>query len=245
MGYFSNFYVESFPRDVPRKFVILFKQIQIHNKHKYLLIVAQDIATFKIVRLIDFHGKAYDLYKYQEDWAKLKKGDIIKVRCTLHESKNFVNVLRVISDFELVDTLNYYDTIKENWKAMYDAPKPPKSILQPEYTDLEYIGKKIKGRYGFVLFSLKHAKLIDCKDKNNKTKYQFSVISEFGQRYYADIVSYVPDIEIRIGDLYTGFVLLQFAYKDGRLRLKVCDFLNEDEAFEEYNPFGECNPFDN
>lgn len=253
MSYFSDFYVESFASDVLGKFVILLNQIQIHNKEKYLLIVAQDVNTLKIVRLIDFHGKMYDLYKYNENWAQLKKGDVIKVRCKFHESVNCVNVLRVISDYQLIENLNYYSKIREKWELFNDLlsesdsdfiNENSASILMPKKTDLAYLAKKLKGRYGFVLYPLYDSKLVHYQTKKNVIKYQFEVTGCYNYICYADILSYVKDIDYRIGDLYTGFVLMEFKYHNTRLRLKVYDFLNEDDCFKEpqnYNTISTSN----
>lgn len=232
MGYFSDFYLDNFSSDVLRKFVILTNQIQIHNKQRYLLIVAQDLVTHKVVRFVDTHGLKYDLYKYSDEWAKLKKGDIVKVRCAFYESKKYVNVLRVICDYQWVGSIDFYESLREIWKNSKYNLKNTDLAIQVNYTDVEYIGKKLNGRYGFMLYPLKNEQLIKYAAKDKKTKYQFTFISR-GKIYYADIVPYVPNIEIRIDDFYHGIVLLQFAFKDGRLRLKVYDFLNDGENFSE------------
>lgn len=252
MGYFSDFYLESFSTQVTKEFVILLNQIQIHNKEKYLLIVAQDMETCKITRLIDFHGKKYDLYKYQEKWANLNKGDVIKVDCIFHESINSVNVLRVVSDYELIISYDYYNKIKEKTElgGELDLRKNDEqfnesniSYLLPKKTDLEYLSKKLRGRYGFALYQLEDTKLIQYTTKNKTIKYQFVVKGAGNLISYADIVSYVKDIDIRIGDLYTGFALIEFKFQNGRLRLKVHDFLNEDENFKEPMNLKDINPF--
>ncbi len=238
MGYFSDYYVERFENEETMTFVILLNQIKVHNKQRYLLIVAQDMATLKIVRLIDFHGKIYDLYKYQEKWANLEKGDIIRLKCVFHESVNCINVLRVTSDFELIGSKNYYQEIKSNWELKEDVFEDTgknniKDVLQVFDTNLEYLGKKLKDKYGFVIYPLYDSELIEYQTKNKKIKYQF-VVKDFSiKKCYADIVAYVKDINIRIGDLYTGFALIEFKFKNNRLRLKVYDFLNEDENFKE------------
>ena len=184
MGYFSDFYLESFSTQVTKEFVMLLNQIQIHNKEKYLLIVAQDMETCKITRLIDFHGKKYDLYKYQEKWANLNKGDVIKVDCIFHESINSVNVLRVVSDYELIISYDYYNKIKEKTElgGELDLRKNDEqfnesniSYLLPKKTDLEYLSKKLRGRYGFALYQLENTKLIQYTTKSKTIKYQFVV----------------------------------------------------------------------
>ena len=232
-SYWSNFYVEDFPENVFKKFVILFNQQTIFNQQKYLFIVAQDVETFKIVRLVDFHGKNHDLLKYDDNWAKLKKGDIIKVACAFRESKNCVNVLCIKSQYELVETIDYYQTIKQASKAERQTAEKANEILQPVDTDLLYLAKKTGGRYGFALCILKDVLLQDYKTKTQKIKFQMTILDSKKNTCYADIVAYVPDIQARIGDLYSGFALLQFAYKNNRLRISVYDFLNEDQNFKE------------
>ena len=65
MGYFSDYYLEEFTTDLVKRFLILLNEEKVYENQKYLIIVAQDLVTDKIVKLVDTHGIKYDLCKYR------------------------------------------------------------------------------------------------------------------------------------------------------------------------------------
>ena len=234
MSYFTDYYMEKFEYSESKAFVILLRRVEIHDKQKYLLIVAQELVSHKIVKLVDTFGAKYDLCKYSLEWVQLKKGDIISVECAFHQSAVCANVLRIKSNYILLGSVEYYTEIKNTQS----------SFIKVFETDLEYLGKKLEGKHGFILYRLMDSPLnLYTKAGSNKSKYQFLIRCQL-RSYYADIVSNVPEIDKRNGNFYSGFCLLQFAYKNGHLRAKVYDFLNEDEAFYVFEPFSFSEDFE-
>ena len=218
MGYFSDYYLEEFTEDLVKRFLILLNVEKIHENQKYLLIVAQDLVTDKIVKLVDTHGIKYDLCKHSDDWAKLNKGDIISLKCCFHKSEHCANVLRIKSDYTLEDSLDFNSELNEVFETKSN------SKIKIFNTDLEFLGKKLAGKYGFTTYYLAGCELVEYRTASNKIKYQFC-FDCFSKKYYADVLPYVADVQKRIGEKHYGYVLLQFAYKNERLRVKVYDFL--------------------
>lgn len=235
MGYFSDYYLEEFTEDLVKRFLILLNEEKIHGGQKYLLIVAQDLVTDKIVKLVDTHGVKYDLCKYTNDLARLNKGDIISLKCCFHKSENCANVLRIKSNYTLEDSLDFNSELNELFDIFETKSNSKIKIFN---TDLEFLGKKLEQKYGFITYQLKGSELVEYRTASNKIKYQFC-IEFFSKKYYADILPYVADIKKRIGKKHHGYVLLQFAYKNERLRVKVYDFLVEDffEFSDDILPF--------
>lgn len=221
MGYFSDYYLEEFTTDLVKQFLILLNEEKIHENQKYLLIVAQDLVTDKIVKLVDTHGIKYDLCKHSDDWAKLNKGDIISLKCCFHKSEHCVNVLRIKSNYTLEDSLDFNSELNEVFD-IFDTKSNSK--IKIFNTDLEFLAKKLAGKYGFITYYLNGCELVEYRTTSNKIKYQFC-IDCFSKKYYADVLPYVADVQKRIGEKHYGYVLLQFAYKNERLRVKVYDFL--------------------
>lgn len=225
MGYFSEYYLEEFTEDFVKKFVILLNRVEEKDKQKYLLIIAQDLVTDKIVKLVDTHGEKRDLCKYNEEWAKLQKGDVILVKCCFHNSKMCSNVVRIKSKYELVDRLNYKKELKNACEYRSFNDKKRKSTLKIYETDLEFLGKKLAGKHGFIMYYLKCSEFFEYKKPNtDKMKYQFKFELETKRNCYADVVPFVVEHGKFNGKIYTGFVLVQFVFKNERLRLKVHDF---------------------
>ena len=224
MGYFSDYYLEEFTIDLVKRFLILLNEEKIHGNQKYLLIVAQVLVTDKIVKLIDTHGIKYDLCKYSDDWAKLNKGDIISLKCCFNKSEHCANVLRIKSNYTLEDSLDFNSELNKAFDTFGGKSNSKIKIFK---TDLEFLGKKLEGKYGFITYHLKDSELVEYRATSDKIKYQFC-IALFSKAYYADILSYVADIEKQIGKKHQGYVLLQFAYRNERLRVKVYDFLSGD-----------------
>ena len=92
MSYRSEYFLEEFENDEIKKLIIILNRIEIHNKKKYLLIVAKDLGANKIVKLIDTHGSKHNLCKYSDDWALLNKGDVISVKEKSAKSELFASV---------------------------------------------------------------------------------------------------------------------------------------------------------
>jgi hypothetical protein len=62
--------------------------------------------------------------------------------------------------------------------------------------------------------------------------------------FYADIQLSDLNLETYVGQYYTGFILVQFAIKNDRIRAKVYAMLINDKNFiKEYNPFDDDLPF--
>ena len=235
MGYFSDYYLKEFTGDLVKRFLILLNEEKIRGGQKYLLIIAQDLVTDKIVKLVDTHGIKYDLCKYTSDLEKLNKGDIISLKCCFHKSENCANVLRIKSNYTLEDSLDFNSELKEVFNIFENKSNCKIKIFD---TDLEFLGKKLEGKYGFITYYIKDSELVEYRTAFNKTKYQFCI--EFSsKKYYADILPCVADIKKRIGKSHHGYVLLQFAYKNERLRVKVYDYLVEDyfEFLDDNLPF--------
>ena len=240
MSYRSEYYLEEFENDEIKKLIIILNRIEIHNKKKYLLIVAKDLGTNKIVKLIDTHGSKHNLCKYCDDWALLNKGDVISVKCEFYKSQNCVNVLRIKSNYVLSESIDLHESLKATALSLLEENTT--HSLMTLYPDLENIGKKHPNKYGFILYYFKNEKLIEYKKKDStKIKYQFPILCHHGNFCYADIVSYIPNISNYVGQAYTGFVLLQFAYINNRVRAKVYDLLGDDSNFGEYVPFPELS----
>lgn len=268
MSYYSEYYLKEFENDVVKKLTIILNKIEIHSKQKYLLIVAKDLETDKIVKLIDAHGAKYDLCKYSDDWAKLNKGDVISVKCEFYNSRYCVNVLRIKSNYALIESIDLHKELKEiedslpekdelilnfakkrysNIKEIYSdilikqqAKEKSDYFAMKHQPDLYFLSKKFSGKYGFVLYYIQDKELIKYKTKNsNKIKYQFSISLNYYCDHicFADVNVYESDIQERVGQSYTGFVLLQFAYKNDRLRAKVYDLLSDNSWVEENLPF--------
>lgn len=233
MSYRSEYFLEEFENDEIKKLIIILNRIEIHNKKKYLLIVAKDLGANKIVKLIDTHGSKHNLCKYSDDWALLNKGDVISVKCEFYKSQNCVNVLRIKSNYILSESIDLHESLKATALSLLEENTT--HSLMTLYPDLENIGKKHPRKYGFILYYFNNKKLIEYKKKDStKIKYQFSFFCHHGNFCYADIVSYIPNISNYVGHAYTGFVLLQFAYINNRVRAKVYDLLGDDSNFGEY-----------
>ena len=240
MSYRSEYFLEEFENDEIKKLIIILNRIEIHNKKKYLLIVAKDLGANKIVKLIDTHGSKHNLCKYSDDWALLNKGDVISVKCEFYKSQNCVNVLRIKSNYILSESIDLHESLKATSLSLLEENTV--HSLMTLYPDLGNIGKKHPNKYGFILYYFKNEKLIEYKKKDStKIKYQFSIKCHHGKFCYADIVSYIPNISNYVGQAYTGFVLLQFAYINDRVRAKVYDLLGDDSNFREYVPFPELS----
>ena len=240
MSYRSEYFLEEFENDEIKKLIIILNRIEIHNKKKYLLIVAKDLGTNKIVKLIDTHGSKHNLCKYSDDWALLNKGDVISVKCEFYKSQNCVNVLRIKSNYVLSESIDLHESLKATSLSLLEETTV--HSLMTLYPDLENIGKKHPNKYGFILYYFKNEKLIEYKKKDStKIKYQFPILCHHGNFCYADIVSYIPNISNYVGQAYTGFVLLQFAYINDRVRAKVYDLLGDNSNFREYVPFAELS----
>jgi hypothetical protein len=237
MGYYSEYYLEEFTEYIVKKFVILLNRVEEKDKQKYLLIIAQDLVTDKIFKLVDTHGEQYDLCKYDENWANLQKGDIISVKCCFHKSKFCENVVRIKSNYQFVDRINYEKELRMGCDSIsYNDPER-KSIIKIFETDLEYLGKKLNGKHGFILYYLKNSEVIEYKKWNSpKIKYQFKIELE-SRNCYADITPFVPEYKEFLNQEYSGFVLLQFVFKNERLRLKVHDFSKKGFADLDDLPF--------
>ena len=236
MSYRSEYYLEEFENDKIKKLIIILNRIELHNNQKYLLIVAKDLDTDKFVRLIDTHGSKYDLCKYSDDWALLNKGDVISVKCEFYKSQNCVNVLRIKSNYILIESIDLHERLKAASLSLLEENTP--YSLMTLYPDLENLGKLCPNKYSFILYYLQNKEVLEYKKKDStKVKYQFSIKCHHKKFCYADIESCIPNISNQVGRAYNGFVLLQFAYKNDRLRAKVYDLLGDDSNFGEYVPF--------
>ena len=81
------------------------------------------------------------------------------------------------------------------------------------------------------------------KTKDGKVKYQFMDNIGFDATF-ADIQFLDSSIKTRVGKYYSGFALIQIGKIRGRVRMKVYDFLNENENFVDESPFeGDELPF--
>lgn len=236
MGYFSDYYLEEFTEDLVKRFLILLNVEKIHGSQKYLLIVVQDLVTDKIVKLVDTHGMKYDLCKHSDDWAKLNKGDIISLKCCFHKSEHCANVLRIKSNYTLENSFDYIKELHIACDSIIHGNQNREHLINILETDLEYLGKKLSGKYGFILFYLENSELLEYQKSDFKKKYQFRI--ELESKYcYADIMPFISISQKWVGRAYSGFVLLRFAYKNDRLRVKVYDFFNKDNSFAESLPF--------
>lgn len=262
MSYYSEYYLEEFENDVVKKLTIILNKIEIHSKQKYLLIVAKDLETDKIVKLIDAHGAKHDLCKYSDDWAKLNTGDVISVKCEFYNSQYCVNVLRIKSNYTLIESIDLIEELKaieetllkedelslDSTDCYFDLDFLRKEQKKEKFDcfsmtyrpDLYFLSKKFSGKYGFMLYYLTESELIEYKkNDSSKVKYQFE-LGYYRLPCYADIEFSWSDIENYIGQYYTGFVLLQFTYKNDRLRAKVYNLFGNDRCFkteDENDPF--------
>ena len=228
MSYYSEYYLEEFQNDAIKQLTIILNRVETHSKQKYLLIVAKDLNTNKIIKLIDTHGAKHDLCKYSDDWAKLNKGDVISVKCEFYKSQQCANVLRIKSNYTLIETIDLHKELKKTEK---------KCFLRTYNPDLYFLSKKFSGKYGFLLFHLNGRELIEYKRKDSdKVKYQFKIGQFRNAPCYADIECFTPNIKERIGQFYTGFVLLQIAYKNDRIRAKVYELLGDENCFKNITP---------
>lgn len=229
--------------DFTSEYIILLNNVEIHNKQKYLLIVGQDLKTKSIFKLIDTHGMNFELYKYCDNWAQIQKGDVIRLKCVHYDSNICNNVLRVRSNYELVKSVNYYEEIIKTDSIEYVFSEQEEHIL--EIYDFKYMkfDKKSYSKYSFELLRLENIELIKYLNNENKIKYQLDIPMDFSN-FYADIILTDSSVENRVGHYYSGFVLMQFAVKNNRIRAKIYDFLNEDNSFKKiYNPFDDKLPF--
>ena len=140
MSYRSEYYLKEFENNEIKKLIIILNRIEIHNKKKYLLIVAKDLGTNKIVKLIDTHGSKHNLCKYSDDWALLNKGDVISVKCEFYKSQNCVNVLRIKSNYILSESIDLHESLKATSLSLLEENTT--HSLMTLYPDLENIGKK-------------------------------------------------------------------------------------------------------
>ena len=229
--------------DFTSEYIILLNNVEIHNKQKYLLIVGQDLKTKSIFKLIDTHGMNFELYKYCDNWAQIQKGDVIRLKCVHYDSNICNNVLRVRSNYELVKSVNYYEEIIKTDSIEYVFSEQEEHIL--EIYDFKYMkfDKKSYSKYSFELLRLENIELIKYLNNENKIKYQLDIPMDFSN-FYADIILTDSSVDNRVGHYYSGFVLMQFAVKNNRIRAKIYDFLNEDNSFKKiYNPFDDKLPF--
>lgn len=246
MRVFSNCYIEKFEGDIVSEYIILLNEVEEHNKQKYLLIVAQDINTHKTVKLIDTHGANAELCKYCDGWAKLKKGDIIRVKCAYYDAKYFANVLRIKSDYELIKSIDYYKEMDKRLSVRPAARNKKSPFVELfNYVDffLPFGNEECNEKYVYVLTGFSYKKIVEYKAKDGKVKYQFMNNIGFDTTF-ADIQFIDSSIRTRVGKYYSGFVLMQIGKFHGRVRMKVNDFLNEDINFSDENPFdGDELPF--
>ena len=119
MSYYSEYYLEEFQNDAIKKLTIILNRVETHSKQKYLLIVVKDLNTNKIVKLIDTHGAKHDLCKYSDDWAKLNKGDVISVKCEFYKSQQCANVLRIKSNYTLIESIDLHKELKKTEKKCF------------------------------------------------------------------------------------------------------------------------------
>lgn len=223
-------------------YIILLNNVQIHNKNKYLLVVGQDLKTKEMFKFIDTHGMEYELYKYCDNWAQIKKGDIIRVSCVYHDSKNCNNVLRVRSDYELIKSVNYYEEIENTDSIEYIFSSPEERVLEiTNFKNLK-LDKKHNNKYTFALVNVENVELIKYIISENKSKYQLNIPMDFSN-FYADIQLSDLNLETYVGQYYSGFILMQFAIKNGHIRAKIYDmFINDKSFIKDYNLFDDL-PF--
>lgn len=245
---YVDIYAEKVEGEFYSDYIVLLNIVEMHNKQKYLLVIGQDLRSKKVFKFIDTHGIAYELYKYCDKWSQIKKGDIIRMWCVHHDSEYSNNVLRVKSDVELVYSINYYEEVTRI-NAKYDGFIEGDDLISHNmWLDIinfnfSKFNKKHSNKYVFSLFNLDNVELVKYINADKKTKYQFNIPRNL-YNFYADIVTVNLNYDNRVGHYYSGFVLMQFAVKNNRIRAKIYDFLNEDNSFKKiYNPFDDDLPF--
>ena len=137
MSYFSEFYLEEFENDKEKKLAIILNKVEFHSKQKYLLIIAKDLETDKIVKLIDTHGAKYDLCKHSNDWATLNKGDVISIKCEFYKSQHCVNVLRIKSNYTLIGSIDLYKELKAIEASLFKIPELVLGFAKEYYLSMQ------------------------------------------------------------------------------------------------------------
>lgn len=85
------------------------------GRHKFLNIIGIDVSTAKIITIVDQNGREYGFHSDNHNFSKLcGQTPLIKAKFELLEDAKRYNVLRIVSDFEIVDrfdtnTLNGLD----------------------------------------------------------------------------------------------------------------------------------------
>ena len=132
------------------------------------------------------------------------------------------------------DIWDEYDTVSDDIQTLEDGSYQVNGTCNVEEL-FEFLGKKLKGKYGYILYYMPEGKLLKYqKADSNKIKYQLPINCRKQKFCYADIECFVSNIEQYVGKTYSGFILLQFAYKNNRLRAKVYDLLSGENRFMDY-----------
>lgn len=237
----SNFFfcenIEDGSRNIA---IILNKKVKLQGKD-YLEIVGLDIATCRIVKLVDSFGLKHNLCSFSQELYQHQKSSVLKVPCKLVDPSLSANTFRVVGNPQLLGKTNFIKLMRkyESCAKINANYTVPTSFV---YELANYVGEK-EFYIQIAIKSLikKHIR------KDNSAKYQIKIESTFADIDFKNRYFSPADHE---NELYTGIGLLKIKKPKDNVIIKIVDlqtpgrFYKSEEEYRKYHSYKYLNPED-